>query len=468
MNSSEEAQLVYGTQCAMYVKVAVAVVALYDHRRILRKLHKSLVCLPFATPVTTLELELNADLTNASQFELIWKKRWSIVKILFIINRYFAEGLILYACVYPPTPLDFIMGLKAEAFTVSRQLPCEGGSMGEHSVNLVNASILFPLIAFIVGGVNVFVWSRLAEGLMFANSRSAVAGSRSLQMTSGTRIGGSRSAPRYQSGDPRFEPSNTLILKFWIVSKTTGNFTLVELGGAWWSGRWRGGFGTSAQYSFFPPLDLRHNPKIFSPLMTLCIYGNRGRERLWAFKVVRNVHVESGHYHFPSPSYVHMDTMLGYSFASFTQQAKFQTYVQAFPNQSRSRLRFFMTTVALIWRKKWSLVNIFFIISRQANPGFVEVLILQFSPKNVSQECITASKVQGWGCHIMIWSMQAHGGSNPGPPPSLGPSSSRPPGPPPSGLPPPPDILSSSGFPSPSLLSPRDLNLGIGDLCSSN
>ena len=51
------------------------------------------------------------------------------------------------------------------------------------------------------------------------------------------------------------------------------------------------------------------------------------------------VHVESTHYHFPAPSYVHMDGTLGYSFVSVTQQTKFQTYLQGIFIKQRFAVR---------------------------------------------------------------------------------------------------------------------------------
>ncbi|EDQ99747.1 uncharacterized protein LACBIDRAFT_315296 [Laccaria bicolor S238N-H82] len=200
--------------------------------------------------------------------------------------------------------------------------------------------------------------------------------------------------------------------------------------------------------------------------------------------------------------------MLGSSFASLTQQAQFQTYFQV---AITAAVLYDHVITLDVEKKKWSAVNVFFIINRylgEAVPLYLaRVLILRFSPQDLQLiqllRCNIASKVQGWGSHVVIWSMQAimlyricclyknsrkvtiwmsilfaleiismvvtdalylrdlpsHGGSNaptssgpsspcpPGPPPSGGPPgpppSGGPPGHPPSGLPPP----SSSGLP---------------------
>ncbi|EDR07788.1 uncharacterized protein LACBIDRAFT_327493 [Laccaria bicolor S238N-H82] len=100
------------------------------------------------------------------------------------------------------------------------------------------------------------------------------------------------------------------------------------------------------------------------------------------------------------------------------QHANFQTYFQV------------AVTVAALYdhlitldveRKKWSAVNVFFIINRY----FGEALPLRMFVQNLlhpltsmltascafslvfQDSCKIASKVQGWGCHVLIWSMQA-------------------------------------------------------------
>ncbi|KIJ94819.1 hypothetical protein K443DRAFT_683451 [Laccaria amethystina LaAM-08-1] len=191
-----------------------------------------------------------------------------------------------------------------------------------------------------------------------------------------------------------------------------------------------------------------------------------------------------------------MDRTLGYTFASFSQQAKFQTYFQVAITVAvlYDHLITLDVEIDLIWKKKWSAVKVLFVINRyfgEALPLYLaRVLIHQFPPKdNVVQECKIASKVQGWGSHVIIWSMQAimlyricclfnrskkvtiwmsiafgleiislvvidalysrslspHSGSNVSSPPPPGPPSG-PPGPPPPYLP-----------------SPRGLNLGIAN-----
>ncbi|KIJ96242.1 hypothetical protein K443DRAFT_10779 [Laccaria amethystina LaAM-08-1] len=101
---------------------------------------------------------------------------------------------------------------------------------------------------------------------------------------------------------------------------------------------------------------------------------------LWMLRYFRNFH--------------HIDGTLGYSFATLTQQVKFQTYTSKLQSWSQ----FFTTTVSsskrfplkqaltfssipvitldievdLIWKKKWSAVNVFFIISGFQNQYFGE------------------------------------------------------------------------------------------------
>lgn len=60
-------KLLHEMQCIAYVQVAVTIAVFYDH-------------------FTTFDLEV----------ELIWKKKWTFVTVLFIINRYFGEALPLY------------------------------------------------------------------------------------------------------------------------------------------------------------------------------------------------------------------------------------------------------------------------------------------------------------------------------------------------------------------------------------
>lgn len=65
---------------------------------------------------TTLDLEV----------ELIWKKRWSIVKVLFILNRYLGEALFIY--------------LASALNWASSDVRGERRGMGKYSIDLVDAS----------------------------------------------------------------------------------------------------------------------------------------------------------------------------------------------------------------------------------------------------------------------------------------------------------------------------------------
>lgn len=61
-------KLLHEIQCVAYIQVAVTIAVFYDH-------------------FTTFDLEV----------ELIWKKKWTFVTVLFIINGYFGEALPLCA-----------------------------------------------------------------------------------------------------------------------------------------------------------------------------------------------------------------------------------------------------------------------------------------------------------------------------------------------------------------------------------
>ncbi|KAG2012925.1 hypothetical protein CC2G_009875 [Coprinopsis cinerea AmutBmut pab1-1] len=70
-----------GKQGHWYWQVAATSIALYDH-------------------LTTLDLEV----------ELIWKKKVSVVQLLFILNRYSGDALFLHGTAYQ-------LWLKGDAFT---------------------------------------------------------------------------------------------------------------------------------------------------------------------------------------------------------------------------------------------------------------------------------------------------------------------------------------------------------------
>lgn len=88
----------------------------------------------------------------------------SIEKLNLCIGVHFPGRYTVYwIAVFVFELMIFILGFQAGLvyFRESRLIH----SLGKHGLRkiLIRDSILFPLIAFIVGGVNVFVWSRLAS-----------------------------------------------------------------------------------------------------------------------------------------------------------------------------------------------------------------------------------------------------------------------------------------------------------------
>lgn len=138
---SNPIELFYQIQCVAYVQVAVTVAIFYDH-------------------FTTWDLEV----------ELVWKRKWTVVTVLFIINRYLGDFLPLYLTselILSPSP-----GGKCNPAVVKvMQWGCHFMMWSMQAIMQYRICCMYKhsrrLIVLVVGGFIVEILSMLAIDFLY-------------------------------------------------------------------------------------------------------------------------------------------------------------------------------------------------------------------------------------------------------------------------------------------------------------